>query len=203
VALDGVIVVSDSCAEPPYRYLWEEQDASELQDYLFQMAIRQITDLITCHGLVALDFTDVMMTISGGVIQLGVGVASGDGRSVTAAEKATTCLIKQGVEMQVVTGMLNSIRGSATMSNDDYNSFTKYIHEQCNDECVTQAGVILNNSLGDSVMTGIVAVHEVPEELPFLRWARLYNKYSLYRRSEPSVPLNIKDDREIPPWLQK
>jgi len=126
-----------------------------------------------------------MVTICGGLIRFGVEIASGDGRAVKAAKKAKAGLKKQGVELQKMTRTLNSISGSANMAMDDYNSFNRFVHEQCNDESLLKVGVIVNNSLDGSVMAGIMAVYEPPEELVFTRWVKLYDKYERFRHCAP------------------
>lgn len=208
VTLDGVLILSESSMAPPYLPSWNVQDASSLQDHIFQLAIRQISDLITSHSLMGIDYADVMVTICGGMMQFGAGIAYGDEGAFRAAEKASACLIKQGVELQTIASMLNSVYGSSNIMNmDDYNSVSKFIHGQINDECNYRIGVINDDSLGDYLLVSFIAVRRSSEEEVFPPWVKLYDKYDRTRHSEQSTPdssiFNDNEEYEAPSWLRK
>lgn len=208
VTLDGVLILSESSMAPPYPPPWNVQDASSLQDHIFQLAILQISDLITSHSLMGIDYADVMVTICGGMMQFGAGIAYGDEGATRAAEKASACLIKQGVELQTISSMLNSVNGSSNIMNmDDYNSVSKFIHGQINDECNYRIGVINDDNLGDNLLVSFIAVRRPSEEEVFPPWVKLYDKYDQTRNSEQSAPdssiFNDEEEYEVPLWLRK
>jgi len=208
VTLDGVLILSESSMVPTYPPSWNVQDASSLQDHIFQLAIRQISDLITSHSLMGIDYADVMVTICGGMMQFGAGIACGDVGAFRAAEKASVCLIKQGVELQTVSSMLNSVYGSSNIMNmDDYNSVSKFIHGQINDECNYRIGVLNDDSLGNNLLVSFIAVRRPSGEEVFPPWVKLYDKYDQTRHSEQSVPdssiFNDNEEYEVPSWLRK
>ena len=208
VTLDGVLILSESSMAPPYPLSWNVQDALAIQDNLFQLAIRQISDLITSHSLMGIDYADVMVTICGGMMQFGAGIACGDEGAFRAAEKASACLIKQGVELHTISSMLNSVYGSSNIMNmDDYNSVSKFIHGQINDECNYRIGVINDDSLGDNLLVSFIAVRRPSEEEVFPPWVKLYDKYDRTRHSEQSAPdssiFNDNEEYEVPSWLRK
>ncbi len=87
VTLDGVIILSEASIEPPYPTAVVVQASPSLQNYIFQQAIQQITDLMTKHSLMGIDFADVMVIICGGVMRLGIGIANGEHNAQVAAEK--------------------------------------------------------------------------------------------------------------------
>ncbi len=208
VTLDGVLLLSESSMAPPYPLSWNVQDASSLQDHIFQLAIRHISDLITSHSLMGIDYADVMVTICGGMMQFGAGIAYGDEGAARAAEKASACLIKQGVELQTIASMLNSVYGSSNIMNmDDYNSVSEFIHGQINDECNYRIGVINDDSLGDNLLVSFIAVRRPSGEEVFPPWVTLYDKYDQTRHSEQSAPdssiFNDNEEYEVPSWLRK
>jgi cell division protein FtsZ len=208
VTLDGVLILSESSMAPTYPPSWNVQDASSLQDHIFQLAIRQISDLITSHSLMGIDYADVMVTICGGMMRFGAGIACGDEGAFRAAEKASACLIKQGVELHTISSMLNSMYGSSNVMNmDDYNSVSNFIHGQINDECNYRIGVINDDSLGDNLLVSFIAVRRPSEEAVFPPWVKLYDRYDRTRHSEQSAPdSSIFDDNEeyeVPSWLRK
>jgi cell division GTPase FtsZ len=155
--------------------------------------------------MVAIDYTDVTHIIFGGLMQFGAGIARGDGRAIKAAEKATKCLRKQGIELQHMTGAVNSIYASSDLvSMDDYNSANTFIHAQFSDDCAQLMGAIRDESLGNHLMVGIIAVHTPTEEALFPRWVRLYDKYGYSRHNNSTVrdPFTsayfIEDELETP-----
>jgi cell division GTPase FtsZ len=104
--------------------------------------------------------------------------------------------------------MLNIIYGSSTIMNmDAYNSVSKYIHDQINDECDYKIGVIPDDSLGDNLLVGFIAARRPSEELVLPPWVKLYDSYGRMRHSEQTGPdLSIfsdDEDYEVPSWLRK
>ncbi len=207
VTLDGVIIVSVSSMESPYPQSWKVQDALSIQDNLFQLAIRQIVELITNNSM-GMDYHDVMVTICGGLIQFGAGISSVREGTQIAAEKASACLLKQGVGLQTLSGCLISVCGSNNiLKMDDYNAVNEFIHNQTNEECVIRIGVIYDDSLADNLLVSFTVAHRPLEEAAFPPWVKLYDRYDRMRHSEQAVPdSNISDDDleyEVPSWLRK
>lgn len=207
VTLDGVMIVSASSMEPPYPQSWNVRDASTIQDNLFQLAIRQIVELMVSNSM-GMDYHDVMVTICGGLIQFGAGISSGKVGAQRAAEKASACLLKQGVELHILSGCLISVCGSNDiMEMDDYNAANELIHNQTNEECIIRIGVIYDDSLGDNLLVSFIATHSPSEEAMFPSGIKLYDRYAPRWHSEQTIPdSNISDDNEeyeVPSWLRK
>lgn len=198
VTLDGVMLVSASSMEPPYPQSWYVQGASSIQDNLFQLLIRQIVELMTTSNMMGMDYHDVMVTICGGLIRFGAGISSGKEGTHRAAEKVSACLLKQGVELQMLSGCLVSVCGSNTiMEMDDYNAVNEYIHNQTKEECVTRIGVIFDDSLGDNLLVSFIAARRPSEEAVLPPWVKLYDRYDRMRHSEQIVPDSSSyDDNE-------
>ena len=188
VMLDGVMIVSESSMEQPYPQSWHVHDALSIQDNLFQLAIRQIVELITSNSM-GMDYHDVMVTICGGLIQFGAGISSGKEGVQQAAEKASACLLKQGVELQILSGCLINVCGSNDiMKLDDYNAVNEFIHIQTNEECVIRIGVIYDDSFGDNLLVSFIAARRPLEEEVILPWVNLSNRYDRMRHSEQTKP---------------
>jgi len=128
-------------------------------------------------------------------------------KALIAAKKATACLKMQGDELQSLSSVLVSIYGSNNMTMDDYNSVNKFIHEQVNEECAIRIGIIIDDSLGDSILVNLLAVHRPSEDAVFPRWVKLHDKYDRTRHSEQVEQSShiIEDDEEyeVPSWLRK
>ena len=207
VRLDGVMIVSESSMEPPYPQSWHVHNALSIQDNFFQMAIRQIVELITSNSM-GMDYHDVMVTLCGGLIQFGAGISSGKDGAQRAAEKASACLLKQGAGLQMLSGCLISVCGSNDiMKMDDYNAVNEHIHNQTNEECVIRIGVIYDDSLGDNLLVSFIAACRPSEEEMFPPWVKLHDRYDRMRHSEQTGPVlsihNDNEEYEVPSWLRK
>lgn len=65
-------------------------DAFKVADDVLRQGVQGISDLITVHGLINLDFADVKAVMSNaGSALMGIGRASGENRAVEAAKQAT------------------------------------------------------------------------------------------------------------------
>ncbi|MFP6641717.1 MAG: cell division protein FtsZ, partial [Myxococcota bacterium] len=65
------------------------EDAFKLADDVLLNAVQGISDLITVHGLINLDFADVRTVMNeAGVAMMGTGIGKGDNRAVDAAQLA-------------------------------------------------------------------------------------------------------------------
>jgi cell division protein FtsZ len=158
------------------------------QDNLFQFAIRQIVELITNNSM-GMDYHDVMVTICGGLIQFGAGIASGKEGALRAAEKASACLLNQGVELQSLSGCLISVCGSNNIIKmDDYNSVNEFIHNQTSEECVIRIGVVYDDSLGDNLLVSFTAARRPSKEVVLPPWVKLHDRYDRMRHTDQTVP---------------
>src|SRR5690606_16459336 len=75
--------------------------AFEMADDVLYNATRGISDLITVHGLINLDFADVRTTmVEGGTAIMGSAIASGSGRAEKAANEAISSPLLDGVSIR-------------------------------------------------------------------------------------------------------
>lgn len=216
VTLDGVLIISESSMDQPHPNIGKGKDASSRQDHFFQQGIRLITDMFTVRGIIGIDFCDVIGRICGRIMRVGVGIDNGEGRALKAAEKATACLIKQGVVLQTIDSTLSGISSSRkSMCMDDYNSVNKFSHEHfCfNDECGLLVSTIPDDSLADSLLVSFIAGRRPSEEVVFPPWVKVNDKYDSMRDSVRSgqtaqterelIAYDEDEEFEVPSWLRK
>jgi cell division protein FtsZ len=102
-------------------------DGFEIANTVLYNATRGISELITRHGHINVDFADVrtVMTDMGDAI-MGAGIASGAHRAVIAAETAISSPLLEGVSIQGAQGVLITSRHSPdlpSMKSKPYHSF--------------------------------------------------------------------------------
>ena len=125
-------------------------------DQVLLQATRGISDLITVHGFINLDFADVKAVMAeGGDALMGVGVAKGENRAVEATQQAITSPFMEEVSITGARAVLCNITGNLTF--DDYNEASNIVHEAVGDDANIFIGAVLDPSMNDEVRVTIIA----------------------------------------------
>src|SRR5881296_1954539 len=133
-------------------------------DVLLQ-AVRGISDLITVHGLINLDFADVRTIMSEmGMAMMGAAIAQGENRAVEAAQKAISSPLLEEVSIQGARGVLINITGGPDLSLHEVNEAATLIQEEADEEANIIFGAVIDESMGDEVRITVIATGfgEVP-----------------------------------------
>jgi cell division protein FtsZ len=126
-------------------------------DVLLQ-AVRGISDLITVHGLINLDFNDVRTIMSEmGMALMGAATASGEDRAVEAAQKAISSPLLEDVSIQGARGVLINITGGPDLTIHEVNEAATLIQEEADDEANIIFGAVIDESLHDQIRITVIA----------------------------------------------
>jgi len=126
-------------------------------DVLLQ-AVRGISDLITVHGLINLDFADVRTIMSEmGMAMMGAAIAQGENRAVEAAQKAISSPLLEEVSIQGARGVLINITGGPDLSLHEVNEAATLIQEEADEEANIIFGAVIDESMGDEVRITVIA----------------------------------------------
>jgi cell division protein FtsZ len=126
-------------------------------DVLLQ-AVRGISDLITVHGLINLDFADVRAIMSEmGMAMMGAAVAQGENRAVEAAQKAISSPLLEEVSIQGARGVLINITGGPDLSLHEVNEAATLIQEEADDDANIIFGAVIDEALGDEIRITVIA----------------------------------------------
>lgn len=133
-------------------------DAFKPSDDVLRQAVQGISDLITTSGFINVDFADVKSIMSErGMAMMGIGIASGENRAVEAATKAISSPLLEDIDVSGARGVLVNITGSSAMTMDDFDAVNKTIHEKVHEDANIIVGVVIDESMGDTVkVTAIV-----------------------------------------------
>jgi cell division protein FtsZ len=142
-------------------------------DVLLQ-AVRGISDLVTVHGLINLDFADVRTIMSEmGMAIMASGSASGENRAVEAAQKAVSSPLLEDVSIKGAKGVLINITGSADLSLHEVNDAATLIQGEAHDEANIIFGAVIDEAMGDEIRITVIATgfvegqeEPVPAERP-------------------------------------
>ncbi|HLY36439.1 MAG TPA: cell division protein FtsZ [Candidatus Binatia bacterium] len=126
-------------------------------DVLLQ-AVRGISDLITVHGLINLDFADVRTIMSEmGMAMMGAAIAQGENRAVEAAQKAVSSPLLEEVSINGARGVLINITGGPDLSLHEVNEAATLIQEEADEDANIIFGAVIDESMGDEVRITVIA----------------------------------------------
>jgi cell division protein FtsZ len=131
-------------------------DAFKIADDVLYQATKGISDLISVHGLVNLDFADVktIMREMGDAL-MGTGHAEGENRAVTAADNAIHSPLLDDISIVGAKGILINITGGEDMTLYDVNDATQSIYDAVGDNVETN---IIFGAVTDPAMNGKISV---------------------------------------------
>lgn len=133
-------------------------EAFRMADDVLLQAVRGIADLITVHGFINLDFSDVR-TIMGemGMAIMGAGCGSGENRAVEAAQKAISSPLLEDVSIKGAKGVLINITGGPDLSLHEINEAATLVKEQADEEANIIFGAVIDENMGDEVRITVIA----------------------------------------------
>ena len=130
-------------------------DAFKLADEVLLNAVKGISDLITVHGLINLDFADVRTIMNEmGMALMGAGIGSGEERAKDAALAAISSPLLEDLSIDGARGVLINISGGPDISLHDVNEASTIIQEAAHQD----ANIIFGAVVDDSVPEGELRV---------------------------------------------
>jgi len=126
-------------------------------DVLYQ-AVKGISDLIICEGLVNVDFADVRAVMSEmGMAMMGTGEASGDNRAVEAAEKAISSPLLEDISIHGARGVLIHVTASPDVTLQEVNEAAELIHSEAHEDANIIWGMVIDPNSEDKVRVTVIA----------------------------------------------
>lgn len=132
-------------------------EAFKVADDVLRQGVQGISDLITVHGLVNLDFADVKTVMSdAGQALMGIGRASGENRAVEAAQQAISSPLLE-VSIDGARGILFNVIGGLDMSMHEINTVAETITAAADPEANIIFGATINPELEGEIIVTVVA----------------------------------------------
>lgn len=132
-------------------------EAFKVADDVLRQGVQGISDLITVHGLINLDFADVKTVMSNaGSALMGIGRASGDNRAVQAAQQAIESPLLE-VSIDGARGILFNVIGGNDMSMHEINTAAETITAAADPDANIIFGATINPELEGEVIVTVVA----------------------------------------------
>jgi cell division protein FtsZ len=143
-------------------------DSFKVADDLLRQAVQGISDIIVTPGLINRDFSDIKATMVGmGYAMMGTAIGKGEDAAVDAARQAISCPLLEDTRIAGSRGILINITGSSSLGLHEVNEACSIIREAAAcDDVQINFGVIVNESMGDTVKITVIATGFQPEDSP-------------------------------------
>ncbi|MBI5655418.1 MAG: cell division protein FtsZ [Geobacter sp.] len=133
-------------------------DAFKPSDDVLRQAVQGISDLITTHGMINVDFADVRAIMSErGMAMMGIGMAAGENRAVDAATRAISSPLLEDIDISGAKGVLVNISGSSSMTMEEFDAASRVIHEKVHEDANIIVGLVIDEDLGDTIKITAIA----------------------------------------------
>jgi len=124
------------------------QDAFQLADDVLVNAVRGISDLITIHGMINLDFADVRTVMNeSGVALMGTGVGLGDTRGTDAAQSAISSPLLEDLSIDGARGVLINITGGSDMTLHEVSEASMLVQEAAHEDANIIFGAVIDEQV--------------------------------------------------------
>lgn len=132
-------------------------DAFMVVDDVLRQGIQGISDLITVHGLINVDFADVRSIMqNAGSALMGIGYGTGENRAVEAARAAIDSPLLE-MSIEGAKGVLFNITGGNDLSMFEVDEAAKIITEAVDPEANVIFGSVINDSYTGEIKCTVIA----------------------------------------------
>lgn len=155
--VDAIIVIPNDKLLEVSRENVTMIEAFSYADDVLRQGVQGISDIIIVPGLVNTDFADVktIMTLAGSAL-MGIGIASGENRAVTAAQMAISSPLLES-SIAGAKGVLLNITGSPDMGIHEVNKACSIIEETADDDANIIFGAVVDESMKDTMKITVIA----------------------------------------------
>ena len=197
-------------------------DAFGIVDDVLRQGVQGISDLITLHGIINVDFADVRTIMSdAGSALMGIGRASGDNRAIEAARAAIDSPLLE-LSIDGAKGILFNITGGTDMGMYEIDEAAKAITEAADSDANIIFGAIIDEAMSGEIKITVIATGFDADRMNRGKEAKsqMINPQSLpsmsnygappipIRQSEPMMPQlgeteEDSDELEVPAFIRR
>jgi cell division protein FtsZ len=161
-------------------------EAFRVADNVLRQAVQAITDVITRHGLINVDFADVRSIMSGaGEALMGMGESRGAGRALEAAKTAIQSPLLENVTIDGAKGLLVNISGNKSITLFEVKTAMDFIKNAASSDAHVFYGQVFDDGLEDRFMVTVIATGFPPARREL---SRATNVRRFVREGDLSVP---------------
>jgi cell division protein FtsZ len=133
-------------------------DAFAMADDVLYNATRGISELITVHGLINLDFADIKTTmVDGGTALMGSAQAAGEKRAERAAREAISSPLLDGISIRGARNVLVNVTAGPSLGIREANAAMSVIYQEAGDDAEVILGAVIDDAIGDQLRVTVIA----------------------------------------------
>ncbi len=175
------------------------QEAFRNADDVLRMGVKGISDIITCPGLVNVDFADVRSVMTeAGTALLGIGIGSGRSRALEAAQAAMNSPLLEAARIDGAKGCVINITGGKDMTLEDMTSASEIIYDVVDQEANIIVGAVVDEAMEGEIQVTVIATgFETKQPLNQQRIKNRLSNQPLYNFTD-----NKESGASIPEFLK-
>jgi cell division protein FtsZ len=133
-------------------------DAFKAANDVLLGAVQGIAELITCPGLINVDFADVRTVMSEmGMAMMGSGSAKGSDRACQAAEAAISSPLLEDINLTGAKGILVNITSGMDLTMGEFEEVGNIVKGFASDNATVVVGTVIDQNMGDEIRVTVVA----------------------------------------------
>ncbi len=133
-------------------------EAFKRADEVLYHAAKGISDIIVGHGIINLDFADVRTVMAEtGMALMGTGIASGENRSVEAAQRAISSPLLEDITIEGARGLLINITGGENMTLSEINEATTLVQKEAHEDATVIWGMVVDKTMKEEIRVTVIA----------------------------------------------
>jgi len=181
-------------------------EAFKRADEVLLNAVQGISDLITVHGLVNVDFADVRTIMAEqGMALMGTGRSTGPQRAVEAMQSAISSPLLEDVTLDGATGLLVNITGGPSLTLHEVDQAISMAQSAADGEANIIFGSVVDERMSDEVKITVIATgfaaREVSVRASSPRQVSLpaVAPVAAARPAPPPLPARAAEAKAVPP----
>jgi cell division protein FtsZ len=182
-------------------------------------AVQGIAELITCPGLINVDFADVRTVMAEmGMAMMGSGKAQGEDRAAVAAEAAVSSPLLEDINLSGARGILVNITAGMDMTIGEFDEVGNTVKQFASDNATVLVGTVIDPDMSGEMRVTIVATglgHSTREEATRVQLVqnaavgdyKVFDRPTVMRNQDKEKdPQKVENDSEyldIPAFLRR
>jgi cell division protein FtsZ len=184
-------------------------EAFKKADEVLFHAAKGISDIIVGHGIINLDFADVRTVMAEtGMALMGTGIASGENRSIEAAQRAISSPLLEDITIEGARGLLINITGGENMTLSEINEATTLIQKEAHEEANVIWGMVVDKFMKEEIRVTVIATgfgkKEEKKASQFKKVAPISFGLREFNKDIPHFSFgNKENNRDIPAFMRR
>ena len=133
-------------------------DAFSAANNVLLNAVKGISEIINCRGLINVDFADVRTVMSEmGMAMMGSGLASGENRAKKAAQAAVHSPLMEDVDLNGAKGVLVNVTAGSNLKLQEFHEVGYTVQEFASEHANVVLGTVIDDTIDDEIRVTVVA----------------------------------------------